>query len=205
MKTPWYFESQILKLPPCVDQPAAGVWLEQGWRILKLLRCVDYSAPRATRAGLSILHGWGPLLLEPDPEGVFRVPNCAQGAAAFLTLVWWIQGMMPIPLSAVGVARTTMWGPVQTGWSGSFSQSLPTPHLLADRDEPNCPKEWVSFLSFLGRYGGKLFSGPGGVGTSSGQLLVRGFPWVSLSLGVFSQIKSQGENSLRTLGALGLE
>ena len=23
------------------------------------------------------------------------------------------------------------------------------PHLLADRDEPNCPKDWVSFLSFL--------------------------------------------------------
>ena len=35
------FDSWILKLLPCVDQPAARVWLEQGWRTLKLLPCVD--------------------------------------------------------------------------------------------------------------------------------------------------------------------
>ena len=53
----------------------------------------------------------------------FQVSS-SQGAAAFLTLVWWIQDMVPITLTAVGVARMTVWGPVQTGWSSSFFQSL---------------------------------------------------------------------------------
>ena len=79
MKLHWYFDSQILKLLPWVDQPDAGMWLEQGWRILKLLLCVDWSASRVTRAGLSVLCGWGPLLLEPDLEGIFRVLNCFPG------------------------------------------------------------------------------------------------------------------------------
>ena len=47
-----------------------------------------------------------------------------QEAAAFLTLVWWIQGMTSVTLTAVGVARTTVWRPVQIGWSGSFFKSL---------------------------------------------------------------------------------
>ena len=50
----------------------------------------------------------------------------------------------------------------------------PITHLLADRDEASCPVEWVSFLRFLGRYGRRLFPGPGGVGTSPGQLIVGG-------------------------------
>ena len=47
-----------------------------------------------------------------------------QEATTFLTLVWCIQEMMAVTLTAVGVARTTVWGPVQTGWSGSYFQSL---------------------------------------------------------------------------------
>ena len=53
----------------------------------------------------------------------FQVSS-SQEAAAFLTLVWWMQGMTPITLTTVGTARMTMWGPVQTGKSGSFFPSL---------------------------------------------------------------------------------
>ena len=56
----------------------------------------------------------------------FQVSS-SQEVTAFLTLVWWIQGMTPITLSAVGVVRMTVWGPVQTGWSSSFLQSLTHP------------------------------------------------------------------------------
>ena len=47
-----------------------------------------------------------------------------QEVAAFLALVWWIQGMILVTLIAVGVARTTIWGSVQTGQRGSFFQSF---------------------------------------------------------------------------------
>ena len=53
---------------------------------------------------------------------------------------------------------------------------MPVTHLLADRDEPNCPEKWVSFLRFLRQYGRRLFPGPGGVGTAPGQLVVGGLP-----------------------------
>ena len=79
MKIHQYFDSQILELLPCIDQSAARVWLEQGWRILKLLPCIDYSASRVTRAGLSVLHGWGLLSLELDLEEVFGVPSWFPG------------------------------------------------------------------------------------------------------------------------------
>ena len=117
-------------------------------------------------------------------QTAFQVSS-SQEVADFLTLVWWIQGMTPITLTAVGVARTTVWGPVQTGWSGSLIQSLTHTSSPADRDEPNCPKEWVSFLRFLRWYGGRLFPGPGGVGTSPGQLVVGGLPWDHLILELF--------------------
>ena len=52
----------------------------------------------------------------------------------------------------------------------------PSPHLLTEKGEPSCLVEWVSFLRFLGRYGGRLLPGPGGVGTSPGQLVVGGLP-----------------------------
>ena len=51
-----------------------------------------------------------PLFLEPGLEGisgVFHVSSSHE-AAAFFTLVWWIQGMMPVSLRAVGVPRATM-------------------------------------------------------------------------------------------------
>ena len=49
----------------------------------------------------------------------FQVSS-SQKAPAFLTRVWWSQGMTPITLTAAGVARMTVWGPVQTGWNGLF-------------------------------------------------------------------------------------
>ena len=52
-------------------------------------------------------------------QTAFQVSS-PQEVAAFFTLVWWIQGMTPITLTAVGVARTTIWGPVQTGWNFFF-------------------------------------------------------------------------------------
>ena len=79
MKIHRYFDSRILRLPPRIDQPAARAWLEQGWRILKLLSSVDYSASRVTRARLSVLRGWGLLSLELDLEEVFGVPSCFPG------------------------------------------------------------------------------------------------------------------------------
>ena len=78
------------------------------------------------------------------------------------------------------------------------------PCVLADRDEPNCPKEWVSFLRFLRWYGKRLLPGPGGIRTSPGQLVVGGLPWAFRSLGVVSCKRSQRENSLRTLGCIRL-
>ena len=50
-------------------------------------------------------------------QTAFQVSS-SQEDAAFLTLEWWIQGMTPITLIAVEIARTTVWGPVQTSWSG---------------------------------------------------------------------------------------
>ena len=50
------------------------------------------------------------------------------------------------------------------------------PHLLADRHEPNCPKEWASFVRFIQQYDRRLFPGLGGVGTSPVQLVVVGLP-----------------------------
>ena len=112
MKIHRYFDSRILRLPPRIDQPAARAWLEQGWRILKLLSSVDYSASRVTRARLSVLRGWGLLSLELDLEEVFGVPSCfpgvlITGSCCLLDSVRWIQGMTPITLTAVGVARMT--------------------------------------------------------------------------------------------------
>ena len=52
----------------------------------------------------------------------FQVSS-SQEVSAFLTLEWWIQGMTPITLIAVGITRTTVWGPVQTGWSFFFFSS----------------------------------------------------------------------------------
>ena len=53
------------------------------------------------------------MFLEPDLEEVFRVltafqVSLSQEATAFLTLVWWVQGMTSITLIAVGAARTTV-------------------------------------------------------------------------------------------------
>jgi hypothetical protein len=36
-----YLDKQILKFLLCINQPAAGMWLEHDQRILKLLLCVD--------------------------------------------------------------------------------------------------------------------------------------------------------------------
>ena len=178
--------------------------LECGWSRLK---GPPASAARGlvssgvTRAGLSVLHGWGLLSLEPDleeilgdPELLSRCPHHRKSLPSWL--VWWIRGMTPMLWTAAGVARTTVWGPVQTGWSGSFFQSLTHASSPADRDEPNCPKEWVSFLRFLRQFGGRLFPGPGGVRTAPGQLVGGGLPWAFLSLGVVSCIRSQRENSI---------
>ena len=79
MKSHWYFVSWILNFLQCIDRPAVRVWLEQGWRILKLLPSIDSSASGVTRAGLSVLRGWGPLSLEPDLEEVFGVLKCFPG------------------------------------------------------------------------------------------------------------------------------
>ena len=57
-----------------------------------------------------------------------------------------------------------------------FANLQHIPHLLDDWNEPNCPKEWVSFRRFLGQYGRRLFPGNVGVGISPDQLLVGGFP-----------------------------
>ena len=40
----------------------------------------------------------------------------------------------------------------------------------------------MSFLRFIGRYGRRLFPGPGGVGTSPGQLVVGGIPCAFLKI-----------------------
>ena len=62
-------------------------------------------------------------------QTVFQVSSL-QEATAFLTLVWWIQGMTSVTLTAVGVARTTMWGPVPTCWRGSFFPIF-NPYLIS--------------------------------------------------------------------------
>ena len=162
MKLHWYFDSRILKLPLCVDHPAP-VWLEQGWGILKLLLHVDESVSGATRAGLSILRGWGSLFSEADLEEVFGVLNCFPGVLVLDS------GMvnprddfgssLTITLSAVGVARTTVWGPVQTGWSGSFLQSL------THTSSPGW-WEWTQFPS-----------GMGVLAQVSWAVWLRAFPW----------------------------
>ena len=49
---------------------------------------------------------WKPLLKGFwGSQNVFQVSS-SQEAAGFLTLVWWVQGVTPITLIAVGVDRT---------------------------------------------------------------------------------------------------
>ena len=110
MKIHRYFGSQILKLLPCVDQQAAGMQLEQGLGILKLLLCIDQPASGLTRAGSVSFVGEGhcpwnrTLRMFLGSQTAFQVSSSQEAAASF-TLVWWIQGIKPITLSAVGVAR----------------------------------------------------------------------------------------------------
>ena len=155
-------------------------------------------------AGLSVLHGWGPLSLELDLEEIwgswtaFQGPS-SQEAAAFLTLVWWIQGVMSVTLSAVGVVRKTVWGPVQTGWSGSSFQSLT--HVSSP-----CWCGWTQLFKRMGVLSKvsqaiwrKTSPGPGGWDISRSASCW----WSPLSFsmtGVVSHIRSQRENSLRALG-----
>ena len=58
-------------------------------------------------------------------QTAFQVSS-SQEVAAFFTLVW-IQGMTPITLTAVGVARTTIWGP---NWLKFFSFLIFNPYLI---------------------------------------------------------------------------
>ena len=58
--------------------------------------------------------------MDPDLGWVLGVLNCfpdvlVTEAAVVLPLVWWIQGVTPVILTAAEVTRTPVWGPVQTG------------------------------------------------------------------------------------------
>ena len=85
-------DSRILKLLPCVDQPAARVWLEQGLVFFMGEGCCLWSWTLRRLLG---------------SQTTFQ-GSSSQEATAFLTLGWWIQGMMFVTLSAVGVVRMTM-------------------------------------------------------------------------------------------------
>ena len=51
-------------------------------------------------------------------------------------LMWWIQGVTPATLTAVGVVRTTVYGPFQCGARESCFQSLTTPDPWAQIRQP---------------------------------------------------------------------
>ena len=59
----------------------------------------------------------------------FQVSS-SQEVTAFLALMWWIQGMEPVTLTAVGFARMTMWGPVQN-WLNWFLFPIFNPYLIS--------------------------------------------------------------------------
>ena len=49
--------------------------------------------------------------------------------------VWWIQGLTPATLTAVGLVRTTVYGPFHCGAKESYFQSLTTPDPWAQIHE----------------------------------------------------------------------
>ena len=60
-------------------------------------------------------------------SGVFGVAHSPSSRSAWyvlFTLVWWIQGVTPATLTAVGVVKTTVYGPFQRGAKESCFQSL---------------------------------------------------------------------------------
>ena len=100
--------------------------LECGWsKATSFCRALSSQLPEQLEQGSASFMGeghcfWNQTLMRfLGSLTAFQVSS-SQEAAASLTLVWWIQGMTPITLSAVGVARMTVWGPVQTGWGRSF-------------------------------------------------------------------------------------
>ena len=84
-------------------------------------------------------------------SGVLCVVHPASSRSAWyalptLTLMWWIQGVTPATLTAVGLVRTTVCGPFQCGAKESCFQCLTTPdprHTFVNL----FPKgEWRPFL-----------------------------------------------------------
>ena len=58
---------------------------------------------------------------------VVRLASSGSAWYALLTLLWWIQGVTPATLTAVGLVRTTVYGPFQCGAKESCFQPLTTP------------------------------------------------------------------------------
>ena len=82
-------------------------------------------------------------------SGVLCVVHPASSRSAWYalpTLMWWIQGVTPATLAAVGLVRTTVCGPFQCGAKESSFQCLTTPdprHTFVNL----FPKgEWHPFL-----------------------------------------------------------
>ena len=98
----------------CVLTSQLSKWLEQGSGSLVEGHCLWNQTLRR------FLGSWS----------AFQV-SLSQEVAAFWTLVWWIQGLTPVPLTAVCVARTTEWGPVPTGWNGFSFPLIFNPYLIS--------------------------------------------------------------------------
>ena len=62
------------------------------------------------------------------------------------TLTWWIQGVTPATLTAVGLVRTTVYGPFQSRAKESCFQSLTTPDPRAQIRESVPPGGVQPFL-----------------------------------------------------------
>ena len=122
-----------------------------------------------------------PLFMEPILEGISGVPDCFPGVLITGRCYLLDSGVMDPRDDACkfksssgcqdNCVRACLLADMVL-----LANLQPIPHLLDDWDEPNCPKEWVSFQRFLGRYGGRLFPGNGGVRTSPDQLFLGGFP-----------------------------
>ena len=69
------------------------------------------------------------ILVSRGSVGSFCVVPSASSRSvwyALFTLMWWIQGVTPATLTAVGLVRTTVYGPFQCGAKESCFQSLTT-------------------------------------------------------------------------------
>ena len=145
--------------------------------------------------------------MEPNFKEVFGVltafqVSSSQEVAAFLTLVWWIQGVTPITLNS---SRGCQDDHVRAcpNWLKWFLFPVFNPYLISWLIGMNPVAQWMGVLSQVsGAIWWKTVPRAWRCWDSSRSASCWWSPLSFSSMGVVSRIRSQRENSLRTSGCI---